>query len=248
MSMTGKTIVITGASSGIGKAAAIYLSSLGANCVLIGRDPAKLDQVSRACAGATLVLSEDLSDFSNYTAIADRIIAVFGPVHGLVHSAGIDQTIPLQQLRTQDLQSIFDINVFAAIQLSGVLTKKKYKADHQSVVIVSSVMGIVGNKGLTSYSATKGAIVAMVKSMALELAQKGVRVNAVSPGHISDSEMAILKESRLPEEANQRIREAHPLGLGTTLDVAHAIRFLLSDESRWMTGQNLVIDGGYSIQ
>ncbi|RZJ66057.1 MAG: SDR family oxidoreductase [Flavobacterium sp.] len=245
---TDKTIVVTGASSGIGKAVAIHLSSLGANCVLIGRDADKLEKVRQSCKGKTLAIREDLSDFEKYTDIADRILNEFGPISGFVHSAGIDQTIALQQLRTQDLQSIFDINVFAAIQLSGIFTKKKYKAESQSIVLISSVMGIVGNKGLTSYSASKGAIVAMVRSMALELAQKGVRVNAVSPGHISDSEMAILKESRLPEEANQRIRDNHPLGLGTCDDVAFAVKFLLSDESRWITGQNLVIDGGYSIQ
>lgn len=243
-----KTIVITGASSGIGKAIAIHLSGLGAKCVLMGRNADRLQEVQKQCSSPTLLISEDLSDFTTYPRIVDKIHETFGPIYGFVHSAGIEQTILLQQLRADELKAIFDINVFSALQFASLITKKKYKAETQSIVLISSVMGVVGNKGLTSYSASKGAIIAMVKSMALELAAKGVRVNAVSPGHISDSEMAVAKESKLSEEANQRIRDNHPLGLGTCNDVAYAVRFLLSEESRWMTGQNLVIDGGYSIQ
>jgi NAD(P)-dependent dehydrogenase (short-subunit alcohol dehydrogenase family) len=138
--------------------------------------------------------------------------------------------------------------VFSAIEFIKRLMKKKYKSEQQSYVIISSVMGVVGNKGLVSYSASKGAIISMVKSMALELAAKGIRVNCISPGHVKDSEMSINKEMYLSEQANETIKNNHPLGLGSCNDVASLIEFLLSENSKWITGQNIIIDGGYSIQ
>ncbi|RYZ87329.1 MAG: SDR family oxidoreductase [Proteobacteria bacterium] len=243
-----KTIIITGASSGMGKATAVLLSSLGANCVLLGRNQDRLDEVARLCEGDTLAISQELSDFESYPGIIDRAFERFGPIYGLVHSAGIEQTILLQQLRDDDLKSIFEVNVFSAVKLAGLITKKKYRTETQSVVMIASVMGVVGNKALTSYSATKGALIAMVRSMALELAAKNVRVNAISPGHVRDSGMSEIMEKQLSDEALKRIIDSHPLGLGTCDDVARSVKFLLSNESRWMTGQNLVLDGGYSIQ
>ncbi|EPE9919195.1 SDR family NAD(P)-dependent oxidoreductase [Flavobacterium psychrophilum] len=246
--LSGKIIIITGASSGIGKATAIHLSSLGAKCVLIGRDEKRLIEVQSLCSNVSMIISEDLSDFIKYEMIVEKIYQDFGKIYGFVHSAGIEQTILMQQLSILDLKNIFDINVFSAIEFVKLITKKKYKDDNQSVVLISSVMGVVGNKGLVSYSASKGAIISMIRSMALELSSKNVRVNALSPGHISDSEMSLVKEAKLSEEANVRIRDNHPLGLGSCYDVALATRFLLSQDSKWITGQNIIIDGGYSIQ
>ncbi len=246
--LSGKTILITGASSGIGKSIAIRLSELGAKCVLIGRNVERLKEVQELCRNETMLFSEDLTDFSKYESIIEETHQKFGTIYGFVHSAGIEQTILLQQLTIDNLKSIFAINVFSAIEFARIISKKKYKDTNQSIVLISSVMGVVGNKGLTSYSASKGAVIAMIKSMALELASKNIRVNAVSPGHVSDSEMAISKESRLSEEANAKIKDNHPLGLGSCKDVAFAVQFLLSEESKWITGQNIIIDGGYSIQ
>ncbi len=246
--LVGKTIVITGASSGIGKSIAIHLSGLGAKCVLIGRSIERLKEVESLCLGETMIINEDLAQFSKYEGIIEEIYKRFGNIYGFIHSAGIEQTILIQQLTIKDLQNIFDINVFSAIEFVRIITKKKYRDESQSVVLISSVMGVVGNKALTSYSASKGAIISMIKSMALELANKKTRINAVSPGHIHDSEMSIIKESRLSNEANEKIKSNHPLGLGSCDDVAFAVRFLLSEESKWITGQNIIIDGGYSIQ
>jgi NAD(P)-dependent dehydrogenase (short-subunit alcohol dehydrogenase family) len=243
-----KTIIITGASSGIGKSIAILLSSLGSKCVLIGRNEERLKEVQNLCSNVTMIISEDLSEFIKYEEIVEKIHREFGEIYGFVHSAGIEQTILIQQLSTLNLKNIFDINVFSAIEFVKIITKKKYRDDSQSIVLISSVMGVVGNKGLVSYSASKGAVISMVRSMALELSYKNIRVNALSPGHISDSEMSVVKEAKLSEEANVRIRDNHPLGLGSCNDVALAVRFLLSQDSKWITGQNIIIDGGYSIQ
>ncbi|MET0758870.1 MAG: SDR family oxidoreductase [Flavobacterium sp.] len=243
-----KIIIITGASSGIGKSIAIHLSGLGVKCVLIGRSLERLKEVQALCSNETMIVSEDLTQFSKYEEIIEEIHKKFGNIYGFVHSAGIEQTILLQQLTIDNLKNIFDINVFSAIEFIRIITKKKYKDHHQSIVLISSVMGVVGNKGLTSYSASKGAIISMIKSMALELSNKNTRINAISPGHIHDSEMSIIKESKLSNESNERIKSNHPLGLGSCNDIAFAARFLLSDESKWITGQNIIIDGGYSIQ
>lgn len=246
--LSGKTILITGASSGIGRAIAIRISALGAQCVLIGRNIERLKEVQKLCSNETMIISEDLSDFDKYEGIIEAVHKKFGSIYGFVHSAGIEQTILLQQLTIANLKSIFDINVFSAIEFIRIISKRKYKDNTQSIVLISSVMGVVGNKGLTSYSASKGAIISMIKSMALELSSKNIRVNAVSPGHVSDSEMSINKESRLSDEANIKIKDNHPLGLGSCGDVAFVVQFLLSEESKWITGQNIIIDGGYSIQ
>lgn len=242
-----KVIIISGASSGIGKAIAISLSQSGAKCVLIGRNIERLNNVRSLCVGETLIFTEELANFERYESIVEEVYARWGKIYGFVHSAGIEQTILIPQIKQEDLRSIFEINVFSAIEFVKCISKKKFKEENQSHVIISSVMGVVGNKGLTTYSATKGAVIAMVKSMALELAGKKVRINTVSPGHVSDSEMSLNKESKLSDEANKAIADNHPLGLGKCMDVANAVRFLLSPESSWITGQNIIIDGGYSI-
>lgn len=246
--MQNKVIVISGASSGIGKTTAIHLSKMGAKCVLIGRNLQKLEAVKSLCENEALIICKDLLDFNSYDEIIDLIYLNFGQIYGFVHSAGIEQTIPIQQLNIEKMNEIFHINVFSAIEFIKRLMKKKYKSEQQSYVIISSVMGVVGNKGLVSYSASKGAIISMVKSMALELATKGIRVNCISPGHVKDSEMSINKEMYLSEQANETIKNNHPLGLGSCNDVASLIEFLLSENSKWITGQNIIIDGGYSIQ
>lgn len=244
----GKSIIITGASSGIGRAVAINLSNLGANCILIGRDLDKLNEVQEKCNSPSLIIVADLNDFTIYEDIVEKSFKTFGAIYGFVHSAGIEQTILLQQIKIDDVKKLFNINVFSAIEFARIICKKKFKSENQSFVLISSIMGVVGNKALVSYSASKGAIISMVKSMALELASKGVRVNAVSPGHISDSEMSKKKEENLSKEAIDLIVKNHPLGLGQCSDVAETTYFLLSENSRWITGQNIIIDGGYSIQ
>lgn len=243
-----KVIIVTGASSGIGKQIAISLSEIGAKCVLLGRNKEKLISVQSLCVNETLIYDCDLTLFDGYEKIVSEVVEKFGKIYGFVHSAGIEQTIPLQILKVENLEEIFKINVFSPIEFIKILSKNKYKDDNQSLVIISSIMGVVGNKGLTSYSASKGAIIAMIKSMALELAKKNIRINAVSPGHIKDSEMSIEKESKLSNESIFKIIESHPLGLGSCKDVSNMVSFLLSEDSNWITGQNFIVDGGYTIQ
>mgnify|MGYP000114916755 CR=1 FL=1 len=243
-----KNIIITGASSGIGRSIAVTLSSLGANCILLARNKERLEETQRMCVNPSEVFPIDLANFKEYDKLFEDIVKKCGKIAGFVHSAGIEQTIPLKLLTAEKLRAIFDINVYSAIESIRRISSKKYRDSDLSLVLISSVMGVVGNKGLTSYSASKGAIISMAKSMALELASKNIRVNVVSPGHIKDSEMSIQKELNLPDESVERIAQAHPIGMGKCEDVSHLVSFLLSDKSKWITGQNYIIDGGYSIQ
>ena len=138
------------------------------------------------------------------------------------------------------------MNVIAGIELARTIIKKKYISSvGASLVYIASVMGINGQPGKTAYSASKGALIAAVRSMALELAPNNIRVNAVSPG-VVDTPMSQKLFSEIPQAAQQAVISMHPLGIGRPDDIAQACLFLLSDASRWITGTNLIIDGGYS--
>ncbi|MFN4198154.1 MAG: SDR family NAD(P)-dependent oxidoreductase [Flavobacterium sp.] len=247
MNLKDKVIIITGASSGIGKGIAIHLSSLGAKCVLLGRNQERLNTVKEQCTHETLTYSFDLTEFDKYQSIIEDIYLKFGKIQGFVHSAGIQQTKPIQTLLYNDLKEIFEINVFSPLLFSKILSKKKFIDHGQSYVFIASIMGVVGSKCLATYSATKGSLIAMTKSMAMELAEKKIRVNTISPGHIDDTEMAIQKDAELPKDAMDKIIEHHPLGLGKVHDVSCMAEFLLSENSIWITGQNFIVDGGYTI-
>jgi NAD(P)-dependent dehydrogenase (short-subunit alcohol dehydrogenase family) len=247
MSVKDKVIIITGASSGIGKGIAIHLSNLGAKCVLMGRNEERLNNVRKECKNETLVYSFDLIDFDKYQWVIDDIYSRFGKIYGFVHSAGIQQTKPISTLLYNDLKEIFEINVFSPLLFSKIISKKKYIDQGQSYVFIASIMGVVGNKCLSTYSATKGSLISMTKSMALELADKNIRVNSISPGHIDDTEMAVQIGDGLSIDALNKIQNDHPLGLGRVKDISCMIEFLLSENSRWVTGQNLIVDGGYTI-
>jgi NAD(P)-dependent dehydrogenase (short-subunit alcohol dehydrogenase family) len=169
-----------------------------------------------------------------------------GNLHGLVNAAGISTTLPLKLISPEKLDAFFKTNVIAAINLAKIFTKLDVVCrEGGSIVFISSVMGVVGEAGKTMYSLSKGALIAGTRSLALELASKKIRVNAISPGVVETpmSQNAIYSQD---EESKQRILSLHPLGLGTTTDIAHACIYLLSNASRWITGTNLIIDGGYT--
>ncbi|MDD4290599.1 MAG: SDR family NAD(P)-dependent oxidoreductase [Patescibacteria group bacterium] len=248
-SLSGKNIIITGASSGIGRQCAISCSYLGAKITLIGRNIDRLKDTLISLHGKDhLICPYDITNFEGIEKIIENTVNVNGQIDGLIYSAGIEMTLPLKSMKSNYYQDIFNINVISAFEFIKVISKKKNLSKNASFLLISSVMSIVANPGLSAYCASKGALISGVKSIALELASKNCRVNCVSPGHLFDTEMSIEKEKNLSQEANQKILDAHPLGLGSKTDVANLCVFLLSDASRWITGQNIIIDGGYSIK
>ena len=244
-----KNILITGASSGIGASCSITCSELGANLLLLGRNKDRLQQtIENLKTGNHSALSYDLMNLEGIEQSLEESLNKYGKIHGFIHAAGIDITRPLNSLRFTDYQSIFKINVISGFEIARLLSKRQFcSSEGASFVFIASVMGVVGESAKIAYSASKGALLAGSRSMAVELASKKIRVNCISPA-IVRTELVDGLFSKLSEESVEKIKSIHPLGLGTPADIAYACVYLLSDEARWITGSNLVIDGGYSCQ
>jgi NAD(P)-dependent dehydrogenase (short-subunit alcohol dehydrogenase family) len=245
--LTGKTILVTGASRGIGQVTAVFLSRLGARIVAVARDAQRLQATVEQMEGtAHLALAFDLNNVEQLPAWIKTIAEETGPLFGLVHSAGITMNRPLKGLSYQNLLDIQRINVDAAIMLSkGFRQKGIADAAGSSVVYLSSVTAFKTKPALAAYAATKGALISLTKTLALELAAQKIRVNCVCPGLVRTAMVDDLKNILLPEQLEKLYAE-YPLGLGEPEDVAYAIAFLLAPAARWITGTALVLDGGYT--
>jgi NAD(P)-dependent dehydrogenase (short-subunit alcohol dehydrogenase family) len=248
-SLNHKLVIITGASSGIGRSCAISCSKLGASVVLIGRNPDKLQSVlSELEKGDHSFYSVDLTHYDELEKLVSTIVDQHGKISGFIHSAGTELTLPLNAMKPQLYEKLFSINVIAGFEfVKYIVSKKNIHEEGASIVFIASVMSILGQPAKIAYCSSKGAIVSAVKAMALELAQKKVRVNAISPGIVRTPLVDEMFKS-IPEEAQKSILDMHPLGIGLPEDVANACAFLLSENARWITGTNLIIDGGYSAK
>jgi NAD(P)-dependent dehydrogenase (short-subunit alcohol dehydrogenase family) len=248
-SLTGKAIVITGASSGIGRQCALTCNELGAFVILTGRNKERLEETFSLLkyTDNALYYPVDLTDYEQVPHLVDIIISKGLLINGIIHSAGISTTLPFKMITPEKLSIFFQTNVFAGINLTRLLFRSSLISDKASIVFIASVMGFLGENAKSLYGMTKGALIAAVKSLAIEYASRAIRINAVSPG-VVETPMSEKSAYSRNEEAFQRIKELHPLGIGKPQDVANACAYLLSDASRWVTGTNLVIDGGYSAR
>lgn len=246
-SLENKVILITGASSGIGRSCSVECSKRGADLILIGRNHAELmktisllDPKSKA-----EVIAKDITETDNLEAvIADKVL-ISGKISGFIHCAGIERTLPLKKHSSNLYRDIFEVNVIAGFEIAKILSLKKYKDETSSFVFISSVAGMVGEPGKAAYSASKGAVISGVRSLAMELCRSNIRVNSISPAMVNTPILEKMFKD-IGEEASSEIIKKHPLGIGNPEDVANACIFLLSDASGWITGTNLVVDGGYS--
>ena len=247
--LAGKVIVVTGATSGIGRQCAITCSQLGASVAVMGRNRDRLDETMRSLAGGEhLALAHDLKEVQALGALVSRISADLGPISGFVHAAGVQVTKSLATMLAEDYSEVMSVNVVSAFELARIISRKEHlDPKGAGFVFIASVMGSVARPGLVAYCASKGALTSGARSMALELCRKRVTVNTISPGMIRttllDEHLAMLSESQLADRL-----KLYPLGPGTPQDVASMCAFLLSDHARWITGTNVVIDGGYSAQ
>ena len=248
-SFQGRTIVVSGASSGIGRAVAVQLGQQGASLVLIARDRERLEETARlAGAPACRILELDLTRQSDIMPAINEAAAAVGRLYGLCHAAGTVQTLPLNATSPEKLQAMMQVNYFSGVELARAITRRDIlNEDGGSILFISAIYGLIGKPGQVAYSGSKGAVTASARAMAIELARRGIRVNALSPG-IVRTEMTDEALSRLSAEQVQALKDTHPLGFGMPHDVAHAAAFLLSPASKWITGVDLVVDGGCSAQ
>lgn len=242
-SLNGKTILVTGASSGIGRATAIECSKMGATLILTGRNPDRLKETYQFLDGnnhhlieAELTVDEDI----------ERVANEVPNLNCLVHNAGINKLLPFQFVNRKQLANIYEINFYSPILLTQKLIKQKKIIAGGSIVFVSSIDGnVIVHPANSIYASSKGAISAMAKNIALDLSVKGIRVNCVLPGMI---ETRLMQNLELTQEQIMEDINKYPLKrYGKPEEVAFAIIYLLSDASSWVTGSNLVIDGGYTI-
>jgi NAD(P)-dependent dehydrogenase (short-subunit alcohol dehydrogenase family) len=244
--MSGKHILVTGAGSGIGRATAILLSELGASVVLVGRDRNKLEKTLSLLHSPQSAIEQ--FDFAQAEDVVDwlRTVAVrLGRFDGLVHSAGIQTFNPLRSVTVKSLERLLRINTVSAAMLIKAMQLHDCGGDNASIVLISSTAAIKGTPANGLYGCSKAALISLVKTFALELVPRNIRLNAVVPALV-ETEMVEDVRSTMTIEAFQGLIDKHPMGMGQPIDVANAIAFLLSDASRWITGVALPVDGGVS--
>lgn len=238
---------MTGASSGIGRAVAQVTAALGAKVILLGRDAARLAEARGELSGdGHATVSLELTQFDELAAAMKTIVVEHGPLSGLVHCAGIEGFLPLMMVKPANIEKMFAISVTAGLMLARAFTARNACVDRQSsIVFLSSVASSRGEAGLSMYSASKAAIEGATRSLAVELAPRGIRVNAIAAGAVQ-TPMHERIVSKIPAAAVAAYEQKHLLGFGEPAAVAEAVAFLLSPAARWITGTTLAVDGGYS--
>lgn len=245
-SLEGKTILVTGASSGIGRGIAIACAQMGGTVILNGRNEERLQETLSMMEGSGhQILVGDLAQQEDLQRMADTL----PELQGWVNSAGIPKVCPIKHFDRKDVEKIFNVNITSTMLLLSMLVKKKKLKRGASVVFISAVTGaFVGSKGDTSYCATKGAVNGFMKGAALELAPQGIRINSINPGLVPTNILNLANDIAGEEHHTEMMLERYPLKrLGTPEDIGNGAVYLLSDASSWITGTNLVIDGGYLL-
>lgn len=242
-SLEGKTVLVTGASSGIGQTTAIECSKMGARVVVTGRNAERLQETYSQLAGeGHIQLIADLNKEDDI----ERLASECPPLEGLVNNAGRGKSKPVNFVKSEDLQDVFQTNLFGVALLTKMLLKKKKITKNASIVFTSSISSYMTAPGLSIYASSKAAICAYMRTCAIELGAKGIRSNAVLPGMV---ETKLINSGTYTDEDKKKDLNLYPLGrYGCPLDIAHGVIYLLSDAAQWVTGLELVIDGGRSLK
>ena len=243
-SLVGKTILITGASSGIGRATAISCSQMGAVIILTGRNETRLSATYSMLEGQDhLQICADLTIQNEM----DKLIEQLPKLDGIVSVAGTAKPLVLQQTDKEDVNEIMQINTFVPIHLTRLVLQHKKLNKGASLIYISSLNGNnCAYIGSSIYAASKSALTGFMKGVALELAPRGIRANCINPGMIDTD---LLKSGSIGQDELEKDRLKYPLKrYGKPEEVAYAAVYLLSDATKWITGSSLLIDGGYTLQ
>jgi NAD(P)-dependent dehydrogenase (short-subunit alcohol dehydrogenase family) len=242
-----KTVIITGAGTGIGRACALALAKESANVVLVGRRRELLDDVAREIGEAALAISADVSQKADIDRVLDQTTGRFGSVNVLLNNAGVMYPGTAEQITEEQWDQTFNLNVRGLWLFSRAVLPHMRKAGGGSIINMASVLGINGARNRACYAPSKGAVVLLTKSMALDHGHEKIRVNAICPSFIETDLTAVVMSGAPDPQAARRERVAvHPLGrLGEPEDVAGLAVYLASDESSWVTGAVFPVDGGY---
>lgn len=240
--LSGKHILVTGASSGMGRVFCRMVAAEGGRVSLLARNKERLKETlsSMKGEGHQYYICDLTSD--------DQIMAVVGKLDafdGVVFCAGVNDYVPIKFIKQVKIDNIFKTNYYSQIILTKMLLKKKLINDKASLVYISSLSSQLGVPGTLLYASSKAALNSAVRVIAAEVAGKGIRANAICPGIVKTS---MLSRTNIDEEIFTKQAEDYPLGLGTPEDVGNAVLYHLSDMSKWLTGNCMVIDGGYSLK
>jgi NAD(P)-dependent dehydrogenase (short-subunit alcohol dehydrogenase family) len=244
----GRHLLVTGASSGLGRAAATAFADAGGRLTLLGRDESRLQATLTALAGddhgATAAAFTDLETTADLvkTIASDR-----GAIDGIFHSAGIELVRPMRMFKNDHAANLFEATLYGSLGIARAAASRGVLNDGASLVFMSSVAGLRGTAGMVAYSAAKAAVDGMVRSLACELAPRRIRVNSIAAGAVH-TEMHERLAKTLGDAALGDYERRHLLGFGQPNDIANAAIFLLSDTSAWITGATLSVDGGYTAQ
>jgi NAD(P)-dependent dehydrogenase (short-subunit alcohol dehydrogenase family) len=245
-SLCGKSIIVTGASSGLGRATALLCASLGATVIGVGRDKVRLqhtlDALRLESSSEHRTECVDLTDGDMRTTFVSRLVE---PIHGVVHAAGISRLCPVRLMTAAHLQEVQAINVDAPMLLTQALLKRNLIEAGGSILFIASIAAHIGVPGVAAYSGSKAALIAMMRCLSMEVVKRRIRANCLSPALVETPLLDATSEvvGSLDEE-----RKNYPLGFGSPNDVANAAVFFLSDASRWITGTTLVMDGGLTVR
>lgn len=239
-----RNIIVTGASSGIGKAVAIALSELGAKVHLIARNGELLDVVNREICNRGFVYQYDLSNISCIEGIVDAIVEQHGSIDGFVHCAGIGGARPLKLLHKSDIEKFMNINFYAFIEFSRCLSRKGCYGNNLSIIAMSSIASVMGDKGKIAYCSSKAALDASVRCLAKELASKKIRVNTIRASWVNTKLYSNYIKNWGDNEVSKTLINRHYLGILDTDDICNMVIFLLSIKSKRITGSAVLIDSG----
>ncbi len=237
-------ILVTGASSGVGRELAVYLSKTY-SLILNGRNEERLIETKNMCEGDSIVWLYDLENIQNLEVELSTFIKKNEiSISYYVHCAGLMKMVPIRAVNVETLSSTYGVNVFAPALITKTLTSRKINARNlKSIVFISSNISDRGAAAFSAYGSSKAALNGLMRNLAIELAPS-VRVNSVLPGGMITE---MTKDIFDDEEKRTEFERSYPLGIGTPKDIAPAVKFLLSDDARWITGQQLTVDGGRTI-